>query len=144
MLRRFTPGLVLALAVASGGCGDNDADHFLEAMKRGDYDAAFAELHTEARAQTPSPAALKATMTAAGITIERWSWTCGSRNLSTKRIGYIDTTVRKGDGKHPTVLIGVPPAREKCTPSLTIDMKKDDALPGSPWKVRGVKVDSLG
>jgi hypothetical protein len=132
---------VLVLAIASSGCGDKDAEHFLEALKRGDYDGAHADLHTEARERTPNGAAIKASMNAAGIALQGYSWSCSSTGLSTKRVGYNPTTRGKGSPR-PAVVVGVFPVRKgKCNTSLVVDLKKDDAAPGSPWRVVGAMLE---
>jgi hypothetical protein len=130
------------VTLLSSGCSDKDANRFLDALKRGDYEAAHAELHSEARAVTPNGGAIKASMDAAGITLDDWFATCSSADFSTKRVGYNDTTRRRGTGAHPPVIVGVPPVRRgKCNTSLVVDLKKDDALPGRPWKIVGMKLE---
>lgn len=131
-----TVGLGLAaLVLVSAGCADKDANRYLDAIKRADYDAAFAELHTEARATIATPEVMKAKFEASGLRLVDYSTTCSSGGFSNKRLGYNTTTSRKGGGQ---VVIGVPPASVgKCNTSVVVDLKKDEALPGQPMKVIG-------
>lgn len=132
------PLAVAILALASSGCGDKDAEQFLEAMKRADYPAAHAQLHPEARATTADAAAIQKAVKEAGIELLGYSWTCSSSGLSQKRVGYNFTT-RGKEKPRPPVIVGVFPQRKgKCNTGLVVDLKKDDQ---GVWRVLGMKLE---
>jgi hypothetical protein len=125
---------VLGLALFCAGCADKEADHFLDALRRQDYDAAFVDLHSELRATFPDAAALRARMTEANVEIVDFSRTCGSSG-ALSRSGY-NVTTRAAPGKARVALVfGAPPERRKCNGPLLIEKKRDPTLPDSPWKV---------
>lgn len=126
------------LALASSGCGDKDADQFLEAMKRGDYPAAHAQLHPDGRAVTADAAAIQKSVKESGFELIGYSWTCSSSGLSQKRVGYNFSTRGKGNPR-PPVIVGVFPQRQgKCNTGLVVDLKKDDQ---GVWRVLGMKLE---
>lgn len=130
--------LVLLFAIGMTGCGDDDAEQFLAALKRGDYAAAHAQLDAEARARTPNAEAIKKSVTDSGYELVDYSWSCSSTSWSTKRIGYGPTTRGRGSPR-PPIIVGVPPVRKgKCNTGLVVDLRKDDQ---GAWKVVGMKLE---
>jgi hypothetical protein len=127
-------GIVLALSGCNAEAGKT-RDRFMEAQKRDDFAAAFAELHSEARATIPDEAALRAKFEAANIRITDWSSTCSSGGSTNHRIGMSFTRTRRSTGAGTgtrSFVIGVPIERKgKCNGPLVIDLKRD----GTTWKV---------
>jgi hypothetical protein len=109
--------LVLAGALAVG-CSNKDAERFLDALKRGDYETAHQNLHPKARADVPNAEALKTKL--GGLELVDYGWTCATGGSIT-RTGY-NVTVR-GRIRRP-VVIGTP-SQGKCKAPLKIDTEKD-------------------
>ena len=118
--------LVVVVAALSGGCVDSakQAKPFLEALKRGDYDAANANLHPKARAHTPNAAAIKAAFADAGIELATVKWACSSDNTSWIHVDYTFTP-RSGAAPRRPVIVGAPGKLGRCNPAMWIDMEKD-------------------
>lgn len=129
-----------ALASAALGCGNKDADRFLGALERADYAAAHAELHPAARGDVATPEALKARVEGAGVRFVGHGWTCGSSGDGVARAGYNVTTTKTGP-RGPLVIGRDPRHRGKCNGPLVVDLARDDAAPGRPWRVVGMRLD---
>lgn len=126
--------LVAVLALC--GCGNKNASHFLDAIIRGDYEAAHADLHTKARATTPDAAALKAQVEAVSVRLVSYGATCSVGGFSDERVGYNATT--KAAGKRTPLIIGVRPGRRgSCNTSLVVDLEMD----GNAMRVVGMKLE---
>lgn len=136
----FAFALALALALASTGCNREAGkarDRFLEALKRDDFTAAYAQLHPEGKQAVPSEAALRAQVEASGVRITEWSSRCSSGTSDAERLGMnFSSTARgtvKADGPFE---IGAPTEwrRGRCNGPLIMQLKKD----GDAWKVVSV------
>jgi hypothetical protein len=133
-----TSGLVaaLALALVVSACNaeaGKTRDRFMEALKRDDFTAAYAELHPDAKASIPNEAALREKVEAANVRITDWSYTCSSGSSTNHRIGMNFTQTRRNAGAPAgRLLLGAPIERRgKCNGPLVIDLRPD----GSAWKV---------
>ena len=142
----WRPLVIAALAFASSGCNPaakRVAEHFLEALKRDDWAAAFADLHPEARADTPTPEALRARIEKGDLKLLSWYANCGSSG-SLARTGYNVTTTSRNAGvpRVRPVIVGVPPERRgKCNGPMLVELKVDPSLPDQAWRVRSFKYD---
>jgi hypothetical protein len=132
--------LIATLALAGIGCSPKEADHFLEALKRSDYDTAFADLHSEARATTPDAAALRAKVEASGVEFLGFTCNCSNRSFTNiARAGYSTLTRNRPGKTSSTVVVGVRPD-SGCSSTLVVELKREEALPDKPWRVRGLLI----
>lgn len=117
------------------------AEHFLEALKRDDWATAFADLHPEARADTPTPGVLRARIEKGDLKLLSWYANCGSSG-SLARTGYNVTTSSRKTGVQGVrpIIVGVAPERSgKCNGPMVVELKVDPSLPDQAWRVRSFK-----
>lgn len=130
--------VVALLALVITGCGDKDASRFLDAIVRGDYDAANAELHPKARAATPNAASLRAMFESSGVQLVDFTAGCSVRGSGEKRVGYGYTIKHRPGMQQRPISVGVPPARRgSCNRSLVVELAED----GETWRVIGMRFD---
>jgi len=135
---------VAAFAIASSGCNPaakKVGEHFLDALQRDDWATAFADLHPEARIDTPTAEALRARIEQGDMKLVSWYGNCGSGG-SLSRIGYnVTTSTRKTSGPRVRpIIIGIRPEyRGKCNGPMLVELKVDPSLPDQAWRVRSFK-----
>jgi hypothetical protein len=132
---------MFGLGLAVLGCGDPEArkvtDRFLEALKRSDYPAAYAELHSDARTLVPNDQALKSLIEKKGSVITGWSRNCSSSGKGVDRGGYnFSANDRSMFQERERVTVGVEPKIVgKCTGPLLIELHQE----GGAWKIRSFR-----
>lgn len=130
--------LFFALAFALVGCSNGESrktiDRFLTALKDKNYAGAHAELHSDAKALVPTPAALQGLVEKRGVRINSWSSNCSSGGSTQNLAGFNSTSTLSAGASEDKLTIGVPPAPgDRCSVGPVFFELRQEA---SAWKIR--------